>query len=412
MNGPARTETTARSALTAAGAGYGLALLSVAAAFALAQAFLYFHLPLPFTAFALSAIALTFWRAGVGPGIVAILLSLLVRTAFFEPEVGAVPRALYALTFVIFAVLMTWVARGRHQFEARVAERTKELTAANEELKQKIAQLAVASERLQKAQAGLARVNRVTTLGALTAALAHKVNQLIASAVTNAQASLRWLAGQSPNLDEARGAVKRIVGDGTRAAEIVSRIRLLFTKGTTQHEPVDANAVIRDTIDLLQGEATRNGVVLRTGLAAELPAVRGDRMQLRQVVMNLMVNAIDAMDGVDGKRELSIRSQRGQDGKVSISVLDTGVGLPAGKPDQTFEAFFTTKSQGVGMGLAVCRSIVQSHGGRLCPAANSPRGAVFFLTLPADDADGARDAPRGEARASGAQERPQGRNRS
>lgn len=390
MSDPAKAERTARWALLAAGARYGLALLSVAAAFALAQAFQHFHLPQAFTAFALSAIAIAFWRAGVGPGIVAALLALLLRTSVFEPQVGALSRAIYAVTFIVFAALMVWVARARHDLEARVAERTKELTAANEELKQKIAQLAVTSERLRKTQSDLARVNRITTLGELTAALAHEVNQPIASAVTNAQASLRWLAGQPPNLDEARAAVKRIVGDGTRAANIVSRIRLLFSKGTTHRESVDANAVIRDTIDLLQGEATRNGVLLRTDLAAKLPPVRGDRVQLQQVVMNLMVNAIDAMDGVDGNRELSVRSQQGQDGQVSISVLDTGVGIPAEKANQIFEAFFTTKPQGVGMGLAVCRSIVQSHGGRLWAAPNSPRGAAFFLTLPADQADGAR----------------------
>jgi len=390
MNGPVKAKGIAQTARAPAGRRYGLALVSIAAALAVAQAFLYFNLPQPFTAFALSAIAITFWYAGVGPGILAVLLSLLARSLLFEPEVAALSRALYALAFVLFALLMTRVARGRHELEARVAERTTELTAANEELKGKIAELAATSETLQKAQADLARVNRVTTLGELTAALAHEVNQPIASAVTNANACVRWLAHNPPNLDEARAAALRIVGDGTRAADIISRTRRLFSKGAPQRESVDVTAVIRDTVTLLRGEAARAGIVLRPDLAAELPRVSGDRVQLQQVVMNLMINGFDAMNAVGGKRELTIRSEKGENGQVMISVLDTGVGLPVEKADRIFDAFFTTKPHGVGMGLAVCRSIVQSHGGRLWAGENAPRGAAFFVTLPADDVGGGR----------------------
>jgi PAS domain S-box-containing protein len=239
-----------------------------------------------------------------------------------------------------------------------------------------------AEERLRQAQADLARVNRVTTMGELTASVAHEVNQPIAAAVTNANACLRWLAGDIANLEEARAAATRIVRDGTRAAEIISRIRLLFKKGTPQRELVDVNEVIRETIALLRSEATRYSISVRTEPAANLPPIMGDRVQLQQVLMNLIMNSIEAMKDVDGTRELVIKSQRGENEEVLVSVSDTGVGLPPHQADQIFNAFFSTKPHGTGMGLSISRSIVESHGGRLWAAGNSPRGARFCLTLP------------------------------
>jgi PAS domain S-box-containing protein len=238
-------------------------------------------------------------------------------------------------------------------------------------------------ERLRQAQVELAHVNRVTTMGELTASLAHEVNQPIAAAVTSANSCVRWLAGDIPNLDKARAAAERIVKDGTRAAEIISRIRLLFQKGSLQLELVDVNEVIEEMIVLLRGEATRYSISVRTELASELPPVVGDRVQLQQVMMNLMVNGIDAMKAVDGTRELAIQSQRAENEQLLVTVSDTGVGLPPQRADQIFNAFFTTKPHGTGMGLRICRSILESHGGRLWAASNSPRGANFYLTLPA-----------------------------
>jgi len=235
-------------------------------------------------------------------------------------------------------------------------------------------------ERLRQAHADLARVNRVTTMGELTASLAHEVNQPIAAAVTNANTCVRWLAADTPNLEEARAAAMRIVKDGTRAAEIIKRIRLLFKKGTPERELVDVNEVIREMIVLLRSEATRYKILVRTELA-DLPQVMGDRLQLQQVLMNLMINGIDAMKDVEGTRELAIKSQRAENEHVLVSVSDTGVGLPVQQADQIFEAFFTTKVQGTGMGLSISRSIVESHGGRLWAAENSPRGASFYFTL-------------------------------
>ena len=237
-------------------------------------------------------------------------------------------------------------------------------------------------ERLRQAQADLAHANRVTTMGELAASVAHEVSQPIAASLTNAKTCLRWLAGDTPNLEEAREAAKRIVRDQTRAGEIISGIRLLFKKAAPQRELVDINEVIREMIALLRGETTRYLISLQTQLAADLPQVMGDRVQLQQVMMNLAMNGIDAMADADVTRELMINSQRIKNGQLMVSVSDTGIGLPPERADQIFAAFFTTKPHGTGMGLRISRSIVESHGGRLWAAENVPRGASFHFTLP------------------------------
>jgi len=489
---------------------YGLAVVSVAAALGSAQVFLYFHLPQPFTAFALSAIAITYWYGGTLPGVFAALLSLIVRGYYFEPEISAVSRIFYDLVFLTFALLMTRITRTRNELEMRVAERTEALTRANEDLKLEIIERKQAEERLRQsedylheaqklgrmgswahnaisgtffaspellrifgrdshaekptremlracihpedrpsyvemitratnekadwdteyriilengklkhihavahavtngtgdlveyigtvmdvterkraeaalreAQSDLARINRVTTMGELTASLAHEINQPLAAAVTNANTTLRWLTREHPDLEEARASALRIVKDGTRAAEIITRMRSLFKKGTQQRELVDINEVIREMIVLLRGEATRYSITFRTELATNLPTFMADRVQLQQVLMNLMLNGIEAMKDTDGTRELTIKTQRAENDHVLISVSDTGVGLPAQFADQIFNAFFTTKGQGTGMGLSISRSIVEAHGGRLWADNNSPRGAGFYVSLP------------------------------
>jgi C4-dicarboxylate-specific signal transduction histidine kinase len=208
------------------------------------------------------------------------------------------------------------------------------------------------------------------------------VNQPIAAAATNADACMRWLSGDPPNLEEARAAAMGIMKDATRAAEIINRIRQLFKKGTTQRELLDVNDVIREMIVLLRGEAAQHSVSVRTELAADLPQVMGDHVQLQQVMMNLMSNGIDAMKEVEGPRELAIQSQRAENEHLMVSVSDTGVGLPPQQADQIFNAFVSTKLHGTGMGLSISRSIVESHSGRLWAADNSPRGASFHLILP------------------------------
>jgi NO-binding membrane sensor protein with MHYT domain len=239
-----------------------------------------------------------------------------------------------------------------------------------------------AEEALREARADLARVNRVTTMAALTASLAHEVNQPISAAVTNADACLRWLAGDTPNLEEARAAAMGMVKDGTRAAEIIDRIRQLFKKGTPQRELLDVNEVVREMIALLRTEVARCSISVRTELAADLPPIMGDRVQLQQVIMNLIGNSIDAMKDMHGMRELAIKSQRAENEQLMVSLSDTGVGLPPQLTDQIFNAFFTTKLHGTGMGLSISRSIVESHSGRLWATENSPRGATFHLILP------------------------------
>src|SRR6266446_4866122 len=239
-----------------------------------------------------------------------------------------------------------------------------------------------AEEALRQAQADLARVNRVNTMAELTASLAHEVNQPITAAVANAEACVRWLARDPPDLEEARAAAIEIVKDGTRAAEIIGRIRQLFKKGTPQRELLDVNEVIREMLVLLHSEVARCSISVRTELAADLPEIMGDRVQLQQVVMNLIGNSIDAMKDMDGMRELAIKSRRAKNEQLMVSVSDTGVGLPPQQANRIFDAFFTTKAHGTGMGLSISRSIVASHNGHLWAADNSPRGASFHLILP------------------------------
>jgi PAS domain S-box-containing protein len=243
----------------------------------------------------------------------------------------------------------------------------------------------LASEALQQAHADLAHISRVTTMGELTASLAHEINQPITAAVNNANACLRWLAGAQPDVEEAREAASRIIKDGTRAAEIISRIRLLFKKGVPQRESVDVNEVIKEMIVLLRGEAARYSISIRADLGAGLPNVKADRVQLQQVFMNLMLNGIDAIKELSAVGELIVKSERAESGDLMISVSDTGVGLPPQQAARIFDAFFTTKPEGTGMGLPISRTIIESHGGRLWAAANPERGATFHFTLPSED---------------------------
>lgn len=238
-----------------------------------------------------------------------------------------------------------------------------------------------AEEALRHTQADLQRISRITTMGELTASLAHEVNQPIAAAITDANTCLRWLNRDQPDLEEARQAASRAVKDATRAAEIIGKVRRLYQKDDPQRAPVDLNEVIREMISLLRNEVSRYAISVRAQLAADLPPVMGDRVQLQQVMMNLVVNSIDAMKDVEGQRELLITTQKAEK-EIRVSVGDTGVGLPQGS-DKVFDAFFTTKSHGTGMGLRISRSIIESHDGRLWATGNSPRGAVFHFSLPA-----------------------------
>jgi PAS domain S-box-containing protein len=493
---------------------YGLAVASVAAALGVARAFIYFHLPQPFGAFALSAIALTFWYAGTSPGLFAAVLSSIVRDYLFESNTSTESRLLFDLVFLVFALLMTRVARVRNQLELRVAERTAELTELNDNLKREIvkhhqveaelrlseAYLAEAQrlshtgswawspssgeirywseecyrvqgfdpkgglpryeeffqsvhpddqsriaevigravrgredfefdyrivhpggeiiyarsfghpvldvsgdlveyvgtiidvtdrrhaekerERLREAQADLAHASRMTTMGELTASLAHEVNQPITAVINGASTCIRWLTRDDPDLGEAREAASGVIRNAKRAAEIINRIRSISKKGESKRQLVNVNELIAEMIALLRNEANRYSISIRSDLDIELPEVMADSVQVQQVMMNLIMNSIDAMKDVDRARELVIRSRREEDQYLMISVSDSGVGLPSEQANQIFDAFFTTKSHGLGMGLRISRTIVESHGGRLWAANISPYGASFSFTVP------------------------------
>jgi PAS domain S-box-containing protein len=240
-----------------------------------------------------------------------------------------------------------------------------------------------AEEKLHEAQAELAHVARVTALGELAASIAHEVNQPLAAVVAHAAACRRWLDRDPPNLEEARGTVQSIIKDGNRAGEVIQHVRALVNKTVGQKTPLDINEVVNDVITLLHYELASHRISLRMELAPALCPVLGDRIQLQQVILNLVINGIEAMQPVtDRRRELAIRTRQDDAGKILVEIRDCGIGLAGGNASRLFEAFFTTKSDGMGMGLSICRSIVESHGGRLSASGHAGPGATFQFVLP------------------------------
>ena len=224
--------------------------------------------------------------------------------------------------------------------------------------------------------------SRLATMGQLTASIAHEVNQPIAATVTNAQAALRWLDRRPADLDEVRQALARIVDAGNRAGNVLGRIRDLIRKAPPRKDRLDVNRAIREVIELTRSEAIKHAVAVRTELADGLTIIPGDRVQLQQVILNLIINAVEAMSGTaNGPRELRIGTEQGSDA-VLVAVRDSGPGLAPEALDRLFDSFYTTKPNGLGLGLSICRSIIEAHGGRLWASANVPSGAVFQFTLP------------------------------
>jgi PAS domain S-box-containing protein len=239
--------------------------------------------------------------------------------------------------------------------------------------------------RYRKVEAELAHANRVTTVGQLAASISHEIKQPLVACATNADAGLRWLGARSPNLDEVRQAFERITADAKRASEVMNRVRGLVTKKPMNTEPVQINEAIREVVALTRSEAARNGVSVRMELEEELPLVQGDRVQLQQTMLNLVVNAIEAMSTLDdGQRELTISTSKAKPAAVLVSVRDSGPGVAPENTERVFDSFYTTKADGMGIGLSICRSIVEAHGGALRVSANAPRGAVFQFTVPAN----------------------------
>jgi C4-dicarboxylate-specific signal transduction histidine kinase len=277
------------------------------------------------------------------------------------------------------------ILRLNNDLERRVMERTRQLTTVNQELRRQMVERQRAEEALRTAQAELAHVTRVTAMGELAASIAHEVTQPLTGIVTNGNACLHWLASAPPNMEKARTAVERIIRDSDRASEVIHDIRARAQKAPPRQEPVDLNDLISRTLTFVSSEMTLNQIELQTELAVDLPSVLGDRVQLQQVLLNLIMNAIEAMSSITSRaRVLTIRSERRQaPATVAVSVRDSGIGLNPQRADRLFDAFFTTKPQGMGMGLSICRTIISAHGGRLSNANNADQGATFEFALPA-----------------------------
>lgn len=316
-----------------------------------------------------ASIVISTWYGGTIPGLVAVVLAALALDFYFIPPIGSLalnkPEMPYLVEFAVPAFITCGFMRKR-----RITETT--LRRARDELESKV----------RERQAELAHVTRLMTVGELGVSVAHEVNQPLMAVVLNGDACLRWLEADPPNLDEARAAASRVIEQGSRAGEVVRRIRALSKKTDPQRLPVNLNEAIEETMALLEREIEQNKISLKTELAKGLANVSGDRIQLQQVILNLVMNAIEAVGAnSNGRRELTIRTESPATGDVTVTVEDSGTGLPPGDPEQMFAAFFTTKPQGVGMGLSISRTIIESHGGRLW-ASDSGHGAVFRFCLP------------------------------
>ena len=354
---------------------YGIALFAVAVALVstllVQRLFLY-----PFLFLFFGAVMASAWFGGTGPGLFAVLLSTVVVEYFFVPPFHSfaisTSAEAYFGAFVVCALVASWVSsakkksevalkHGLDQLEIRVSERTAEL---------------------MKTQAELAHLSQVLSMGELTASIAHEINQPLTAVVTHGHACVEWLSANPPNLEKTRQTVERIIQDGTRAGAVLSRVRALFKKEAPAKDWFDMNEVIHELTVFLRDEATRRRISIRTDLVPSLSKVKADRVQLQQVVLNLMMNGMDAVAETAGRpREVLVRA-REEDSELIVRVEDSGVGLDTETAEKIFRPFFTTKPHGIGMGLSISRSIIESHEGHLWAVPRPSGGAILQFTLP------------------------------
>lgn len=332
--------------------------------------------PYPFLFLFFGAVMASGWFGGTGPGLVSVALSTLLVDYFFVPPFHSFTVSTsvvaYFVAFVTCALIAGWIGASKREsvaalkhgldmLEVRVSERTAEL---------------------MKTQAELAHLSQVLSMGELTASIAHEINQPLTAVVTHGHACVEWLSANPPNLEKTRQTIERIIQDGTRAGAVLSRIRALFKKEAPAKDWFDMNEVIHELTVFLRDEAVRRHISIRTDLVPGLPKVKADRVQLQQVVLNLIMNGMDAVAETTGRPKELLLSARGQDAELLVRVEDSGIGLDAETTEKIFQPFFTTKPHGIGMGLSISRSIIEAHEGHLWAVPRPSGGAIFQFTLP------------------------------
>jgi signal transduction histidine kinase len=338
--------------------------------------------PYPFLFLFFGAIIASAWFGGMVAGLLAVVFSILAVDYFFIPPLNSfvlnAAAGLYLAAFVLCAMVGSWVSSSKRKTEEALKD-------VRDELELRVSDRTAA---LMRTQAELAHLSRVLSMGELTASIAHEIKQPLTAVVAHGHACVEWLSASPPNLERARQTAEKIIGEGTRAGAVLSRIRALFKKEVPLKDWLDINQLVQEMIVFLRQEALQRHISIQTELAGGLPKVEADYVQLQQVVLNLMMNAMDAMAGTnDRRKDLLVRSRRASANEILVQIEDCGIGLSPDTAERIFEPFFTTKAQGIGMGLSICRSIVESHNGRLWATPRPSGGTTFQFVIPVRDAD-------------------------